>query len=110
MTLSSKVVKFVGLDLLDDADEIGGVREIPIVHSKPNVPFMRILIEMIHPARVERGGPALDPVNFVTLSEQELGQISSILTGDACDQRLFQWMPPFGFKVIENVIDSETQG
>jgi hypothetical protein len=94
MTLSSKVGDFIRLHLLDDADEVGGVREIPIVHSKPNVPFMRILIEMIHPARVERGGSALDPVNLVTLSEQELGQISAILSGDACDQSLFQWMPP----------------
>ena len=48
-------------------------------------------------------------MDLVTLSKQVLSQICPVLTCDACDQRLFQWTPPFDFRVIKKVIDSETQ-
>ena len=47
-------------------------------------------------------------MDLVTLSKQVLSQIRPILTCDACDQRLFQWTPPFGFRVSEKEINPET--
>ena len=44
---------------------------------EPQVCFlgMRIGINVVEPARVERAGAADDPVHFVVLAEQELGQV-----------------------------------
>jgi hypothetical protein len=110
MTLRSKVVKFIGLDFLDDPYEIRSVGQIPIMHAESHLLFMRILVKMIDPRCIERRRSAFDSMDFIPFAEQILGQVRPILTGNAGDQRLFQWMPPFGFKVIEKVIDPETQG
>ena len=84
-----EVVDLVGLHLLDDPDEVRGVGEIAVVQLEPDVGFVRILVQMVNPVRVEERGPALDPMHFVTLFEQQFCQISSVLTGDAGDQRAF---------------------
>ena len=42
-----QVIDLVGLCLLDDTDQIGAVRHISIVETKPYVFFMRVLVEMI---------------------------------------------------------------
>jgi len=46
---------------------------------------------MIDSRGVERAGATDDPVNFVTLFEQELGEITSVLTSNAGDERLFHF-------------------
>ena len=49
--------------------------ETPIFH-------VRVRVEMVDPLRVEKGSAALDPVNRVSLLDQEICQISSILAGN----------------------------
>jgi hypothetical protein len=39
---------------------------------------------------VQQGSAALDAMHFIPLFEQELGEIGTILTGDAGDQSSFQ--------------------
>jgi hypothetical protein len=37
MALRRKIVDFIGLDLLNQPDQIGGIGEIAVVQKKPNV-------------------------------------------------------------------------
>jgi hypothetical protein len=48
-----------------------------------------ILIEVINPTGIEGRGPANHAVNFVSLREQKLGEITAILTCDTRDERFF---------------------
>ena len=77
MALSTKVVDLVGLDLLNDADQVGAVRQVPVVQDQTRISLMRILIEVVDPARVEAAGPALDAMNDVPLLEKQLCQITA---------------------------------
>jgi len=65
VALRGEVVDFVGLDLLDDADQVGGVGEVAVVQVEAPVGFVRILVEVIDPLSVELGGAALDAVDGV---------------------------------------------
>ena len=85
MALSRQVVDLVGLNLLDDPNEVGGIREIPIVQFEAQVPFVRILIKMVDSIGVERRGAAFDAVHRVSLCNEEFGKVGTILPGDARD-------------------------
>lgn len=54
MTLRRQIVDFVGLDLLDQANEIGRIGEVTIVREKTDIRLVRINIEIINPRRIER--------------------------------------------------------
>jgi hypothetical protein len=54
MALRGEVVDLVGLGLLDDADQVGAVRQIAIVQYIVAIIDMRILIEMLDAPRIER--------------------------------------------------------
>ena len=52
------------------------------------VRFVRVLIEMLDPAGVERGGAPLDAVNRVSLLQQQFRKVGAILSrrpGDQCN-------------------------
>ncbi len=83
MAHGGQIVDFVRLDLLDDADEIGGVGEVAVVQDEIAVADVRILIEVVYAIRVERRRAALDPVNNVSLAEKQLSQIGAVLAGDS---------------------------
>ena len=87
VALRRQVVDLVRLDLLDDADEIGRVGQIPVMKLQPHVRLVRILIQMIDAIGIEGGRAALDAVDVVALREQQFGQIRAILAGNAGDQR-----------------------
>ena len=50
---------------------------------------MRIGVKMIDARSVEGARAPDDPVHFVAFPEQEIGKITSVLAGDAGDQRFF---------------------
>ena len=66
MALGSQVIDFVRLYLLDNANQVGGIGEIPVVHKKVDLRFMGVLIKMVNPGGVKRGGPPFDPMHPVT--------------------------------------------
>jgi DNA polymerase III subunit gamma/tau len=84
--LGAEIVDLIGLDLLDDANQVGAVGEVTVMQDKVAIINMGILIEMIHPLGVEQGRTALDAVNDIALTEQEFSQIGTVLAGDAGDQ------------------------
>ena len=89
MRLRREIVDLVGLRLLDDADQIGGVGQVAIVQDEARIGIMRILVEMLDPPGVEARRPTLDAVHLVALGEQQFGEIGAVLAGDAGDQSHF---------------------
>ena len=53
---------------------------------------VRVTIKVVDPTRIEGRGAADHAVNFVAFGEQELGEIRSVLTGDAGDEGFFHEM------------------
>ncbi|MNY14445.1 hypothetical protein D3C86_1476220 [compost metagenome] len=53
VALSGQVVDLVGLDLLDDADQVGGIRQVSVVQVKAAVGVMGILVEVVDAIGVE---------------------------------------------------------
>ena len=87
VALGGEVVDLVRLGLLHDADEVGGVGEVAVVHEEAAAGHVRIRVEVVDAVGVEGAGAALDAVDGVALAEQELGQVGAVLAGDAGDER-----------------------
>jgi hypothetical protein len=49
---------------------------------------MGILVEVINPVGIEKRGTALNAVNLIALTEQELGKVGTVLTSNPRDQSL----------------------
>ena len=49
--------------------------------------YVGISVKMINARGVKRAGAANDAVDLVPFLKQQIGQITSVLTGDAGDQR-----------------------
>ena len=75
MRLCRKIIEFIRLSFLNDADQIGRVRHVPIMQHEPLALLVRVLVKMINPVRVKRRSTTLDPVNLVTLIQQKLSEI-----------------------------------
>ena len=94
MTLGAEVVDLVGLDLLNDADQVGRIGEIAVVEDEASggaaeVDLMGVLVEVIDAIGVEAAGAALDAMDAIALLQQEFGEVGAVLAGDACDQSCF---------------------
>ena len=87
MALSGEVIDLVGLNILQQTDQVGCVGHIPVMQEEPGLALMRIDINVIDASSVEGRRPPLDAVNDIALIEQEPGQQSPILPGHSCDQR-----------------------
>ncbi len=75
-----------GLHLLDDADQVGAVRQVAVVQREALVVHMRILVQVVDAVGVEQAGASLDAVHVVALVEQQFGQVGAVLSGHAGDQ------------------------
>ena len=71
MALGREIVDLVGLRLLHDADEVGRIGQIAIMHEKARLFFVRIDIEMVDPRGIERRRASLDAVDDIALVEQK---------------------------------------
>ena len=60
-------------------------------HSDPI--DVRIGVKMIDTRSVECAGTANDPVHLVAFLQQQIGQITSVLTSDPGNERLFHSVP-----------------
>ena len=87
MTLRRQIVDLARLGLLDDADQVGGVGQVAVVHGEAQILLVRILIEMVDTAGVEGRRAALDAVHHVALLQQEFRQIGAVLAGDPGHER-----------------------
>ena len=86
VALRGEIVDLVGLRFLHDADQVGRIGHVAIVQDKLLVRLVRVLIEMLDAAGVERRRAPLDAVDGVALVEQQFGKIRPVLPGDAGDE------------------------
>ena len=89
MGLGAQVVDFIGLRFLNDANQVAGVGEVAVVQFEIGIIYVRVLVDVIHPLRVERAGAALDAVHDVAFFQQKFGQVRAVLARDAGDERGF---------------------
>ncbi len=102
--LCREVVDLVRPHLLDDADEVGGVREVAVVELEAHVPLVRVAVQVVDAVGIEQRRAALDAVYLVALLEQQFSEIGPVLAGDARDEcGLGGHSCPFGI-----VVDSQS--
>ena len=85
VALRAQMIDFVRTDGGKQVHDLTGNGEIPEVQKQLRIRVMKIPVQMIDAVRVERAGAADQPVNLVTLAQQKLGQVRSVLSGDAGD-------------------------
>lgn len=91
VALGSQVVNLIRLNLAQELRQDSGIGEVPIVKQEPRVVKMGIMVEVIDPLCIERGRSTDDAVNLVSFSQEKLGQVGTILTGDASNQCFFHF-------------------
>jgi hypothetical protein len=84
VALGCQIVDFVGLYLLENSDQVGGVCQISIVKDEISVFFMGILVEVVYSVCIKEGGPSFDSVDFISFLEKELCKVCPVLAGDSC--------------------------
>ena len=87
VALGGQVVDLIGLMLLDQTNEIGGVSQITIMHEEARITLVRVDVEIIDAGGVERGGAALDAVDGVALLQQQAREVCAILARNTGDER-----------------------
>ena len=81
VALRREIVDLVGLRLLHQADQVGRIGHVAVVQEEARLRLMRIDIEVVDAAGVERRRATLDAVHDIALIEQEPGEIRAILAG-----------------------------
>ena len=86
MTLGCEIVDLVRLHLLDDPNDVGGVRQVPVVQVQADMLLVRILVQVVDTIGVERGGAALDAMHLVAFVKEKLRQVCAILARNTGNQ------------------------
>jgi hypothetical protein len=89
MTLGGEMINLVGFDVVDDFCELPGIGKVSIMEKKMGTGKMRVSIEMVDAAPVERAGPPDDAVHLVAFGKEELREIRTVLARDACYEGFF---------------------
>jgi len=58
------------LDLLDDANEISGIGEVPVVENQPGILFVGILVKVINSLGVETTCTPFDAMHHIALFKE----------------------------------------
>jgi len=85
VTLCSQIVDLVGLHFLQDTEEARTVGHVAEMHPELRIDTALLAIEMLNPVGIERGGAAHQAMHFITLFDQQVGQIAAILACNARD-------------------------
>src|SRR5262249_650372 len=87
MALSREIVNLVGLVLLNQADNVGGICKVAIVHEKSRVVLVWINIETIYTRCIERRRSTFHAMHYVPFFQQEAGQMGTVLPRNSRNQR-----------------------
>src|SRR5690606_1594692 len=88
--LCTQVVHFVGLHFLQNTGKVRRVGEITVVQNKILIINMRILVNMVYPLCIKQRCTTLNTMNLVTLFQQELCQVRTVLASNTGDKCFFQ--------------------
>ena len=84
MALCSQIVDLVGLDLVHQTDQAGGIGQVAVVQGD------RVLLDqVVDTSGVGDGSTADNAVDLIALLQQKLCQIGTVLTGDTSDECFF---------------------
>ena len=86
MTLRREVVDLVGFNIKKEISDTRSVGQIAMMQHESRM-IVRVFVNVVDSRRVECARSADKPVDFVAFLEEQFGQIGSILTSDAGDQR-----------------------
>src|SRR5713101_4414295 len=89
VALRPKIINLLWLHSLNHTRQAVRIRQVAVVQTKTNIRIMWVLVEVVDPRSIERRSTPLYAVHLISLFEQELRQVRSILPGDAGDQRFF---------------------
>ena len=85
--LRAQVVELVRPHLRDDLEAVGRVGEVAVVEDELARVDVRVLVQALDPARVERRRPPDHAVHLVPFAQQQLREVRAVLAGDARDER-----------------------
>ncbi len=86
MTLGSKVINLVRLQVVDELHEVHAVGKVAIVKEQADTVDVRVRVDVVDAGGVEGARAADDSMNLVAFVKQEVGKIGSILPGDTRDE------------------------
>ena len=89
MALRTEMVNLLRLKFVEQLYQVHRVRQVAVVQEHSHAVDVRIGVKMINPRRVKRARAANDPVDFVAFFQKQIGEITSVLAGNAGDQRFF---------------------
>jgi len=89
VALCAEMINLIGLQFIKKLYKIHRIAEITVMQEHSDPVHVRVGVEVVNARSVECAGAPNDPVDFVAFLEQQISQITSVLTGDACDQRPF---------------------
>ena len=99
VALGGQVVDFVGPDLLNQPDQVGGVGQVAIVEEEPRIGFVRVLVDVVDTLGIEGRGSTLDAVDLITLAQQQLREKRPVLAGHPGNQRhTVHHTPPYAWR------------
>jgi hypothetical protein len=81
MALRAEVINFVRLQLVEKLHKVDRIAEVAVVEEHSNAIHVGISVQVIDARGVKCAGAANDPVNFIALLKQQIGQITAVLTG-----------------------------
>ncbi len=88
MALRTEMINFIRLQSVKKFDQVDRIAQIAVVQKHAHPVDVRIGIKMVDARSVKCAGAANDPVHFVAFLQQQIGQITTILAGDAGNERL----------------------
>ena len=86
MTHRTEVIDLVRLRFLNDADDVGGISEVTIMHLEFYIRLMLIFIKMIYTFCIKKRTPSLYTMYHVSFVEKKFSKIGAVLTGYSCDE------------------------
>src|SRR5712691_8942227 len=87
MALRAEMINFVRLQLIEQLYQVHGIAQVAEMQKQAHTIDMRIGIKVIDARGVEGAGAADYAVHFVAFFEQKIGQVTSILAGNAGNER-----------------------
>ena len=95
MALGPQVVDLIGLDVVQQIRQLSRHGEIAVIQEKVCSRVMHVLEEMVDPVGVEGARAADEPVDLVSLAQEQLREVRAILARDARDERFLHRFFPF---------------
>src|ERR1051325_3643578 len=90
MALRREIIDLVRLDTSNQPRHGTRVAQVAVMKFEGRLVGVRIRVDVIQAAGVESTGPANDAVDLVSLGQQKLGKIRTVLSCDTCNQRFLR--------------------